>query len=218
MILRDLFGETSRIKILEELLTYSNDFLTAEEISRMADVSSKTVYIHLNQLSEMGIVEVKKDSFKRFRLNSSDERVMALGLIETSEYLRQSGKESLKFESIKINENTNAFLNPANPSDELSLQFTISKWGFDMVKEDINILIPENLQEFHIDGGAIASSSKDIRLLLFAEELEKNNKISNSNMINLVKTAKTEIIMSPIIAKQIRDLITMELEKYDFKD
>lgn len=127
MILRELFGETSRIKILEELLTYSDDFLTADEIARMSDVSSKTVYVHLNQLSEIGIVEVKKGSYKKFRLNPSDERVMALGLIETNEYLRQSGRDFLKFETIKINENTNVFLNPLNPSNEVSLQFTISK-------------------------------------------------------------------------------------------
>ena len=87
-----------------------------------------------------------------------------------------------------------------------------------MDNEEINILIPEDLKEFHINGGAIASSSSDIRLLLFANELEKNNKISNSNLINLVKTAKTEIIMDPMVAKQIRDLIDMELKKYEFKD
>ena len=69
MILRELFGETSRIKILEELLAYSEQYLTAEEIARMADVSSKTVYIHLTQLSQIGIVEVKKESFQKFKLN-----------------------------------------------------------------------------------------------------------------------------------------------------
>lgn len=127
MILRELFGETSRIKILEELLTYSNDFLTAEEIARMADVSSKTVYIHLAQLSEIGILEVKKDSSKKFKLNLNDERVMALVLIETNEYLRQSESEYLKFDTIKINENTRIGLNPLNPYDELALQFTFSK-------------------------------------------------------------------------------------------
>ena len=58
----------------------------------------------------------------------------------------------------------------------------------------------------------------DIRLLLFADELEKNKVIQDSGRINLVKTAKTEIIMHPLVAKQIRDLIDKELEKYDFKE
>lgn len=127
MILRELFGETSRIKILEELLTYSDEFLTAEEISRMADVSSKTVYTHLTQLAEIGIVEIKKESFQRFKLNLNDERVLALLLIETNEYLRQSEMDYLKFETVEIDEKTRIGLNPLNPTNELSLQFTFSK-------------------------------------------------------------------------------------------
>jgi len=90
MLLNELFGENARIKILEELLTYVDSFLTAEEISRMADVSSKTVYIHMNQLEEIGILEVKKNIVKRFKLKANDERVLALGLIETNEYQRKS--------------------------------------------------------------------------------------------------------------------------------
>ena len=35
MLLNELFGENARIKILEELLTYVDSFLTAEEISRV---------------------------------------------------------------------------------------------------------------------------------------------------------------------------------------
>ena len=88
MLLNELFGENARIKILEELLTYDDSFLTAEEISRMAGVSSKTVYIHMNQLGEIGILEVEKKGARRFKLNSNDERVLALGLIEANEFLR----------------------------------------------------------------------------------------------------------------------------------
>ncbi|WP_406534172.1 winged helix-turn-helix domain-containing protein [Methanobrevibacter sp.] len=103
MLLNELFGENARIKILEELLTYVDSFLTAEEISRMADVSSKTVYIHMNQLEEIGILEVEKKGAKRFKLNSNDERVLALGLIEANEFLRRSNKQELSFESSEVN-------------------------------------------------------------------------------------------------------------------
>ena len=103
MLLNELFGENARIKILEELLTYVDSFLTAEEISRMADVSSKTVYIHMNQLEEIGILEVEKKGAKRFKLNSNDERVLALGLIESNEFLRRSHKQELSFERSEVN-------------------------------------------------------------------------------------------------------------------
>lgn len=102
MLLNELFGENARIKILEELLTYVDSFLTADEISRMADVSPKTVYIHMNQLEEIGILEVEKGA-KRFKLNSNDERVLALGLIEANEFLRKSNKQELSFESSELN-------------------------------------------------------------------------------------------------------------------
>ena len=102
-LLNELFGENARIKILEELLTYVDSFLTADEISRMADVSPKTVYIHMNQLEEIGILEVEKKGAKRFKLNSNDERVLALGLIETNEFLRRSNKQELSFESSEVN-------------------------------------------------------------------------------------------------------------------
>ena len=94
-VINELFGENTRIKILEELLTYVDSFLTAEEISRMADLSSKTVNIHLNQLDEIGILEVEKNGVKRFKLNSNDERVLALGLIESNEFLRRSRKQEI---------------------------------------------------------------------------------------------------------------------------
>lgn len=103
MLLNELFGENARIKILEELLTYADSFLTADEISRMAEVSSKTVYIHMNQLEEIGILEVEKKGAKRFKLNSNDERVLALGLIESNEFLRRSRKYELSFESSDVN-------------------------------------------------------------------------------------------------------------------
>ena len=60
----------------------------------MADVSSKTVQIHMNQLEEMGILEVEKNAVERFKLNANDERVLALGLIETTEYLRKSNNKN----------------------------------------------------------------------------------------------------------------------------
>ena len=103
MLLNELFGENARIKILEELLTYVDSFLTADEISRMADVSPKTVYIHMNQLEEIGILEGEKKGAKRFKLNSNDERVLALGLIEANEFLRISNKQELSFESSEVN-------------------------------------------------------------------------------------------------------------------
>ncbi len=40
-------------------------------------------------------------------------------------------------------------------------------------KKELNLFIPENLTEYYITGGAIASSPFDIRLILFKDEIEK---------------------------------------------
>lgn len=84
----------------------------------------------------------------------------------------------------------------------------------DEKKKDLNLFIPEDLAEYYITGGAIASSPFDVRLILFKDEIEKNDILLSSN-VNMIKTAKTEIIMPFTVAKQLRDLISKELEKYE---
>ena len=81
-------------------------------------------------------------------------------------------------------------------------------------KQELNMLIPEELTEYYITGGAIASSPVDLRLILFTDELERNNNILDGSKVGMVRTAKTETIMSPIVAKQLRDLLDKELKKY----
>ncbi len=82
-------------------------------------------------------------------------------------------------------------------------------------KKELNLFIPEDLSEHYITGGAIASSPFDIRLILFKDEIEKNNEILNGPNVGMIRTAKIEIIMSPVVAKQLRDLLDKELEKYN---
>lgn len=83
------------------------------------------------------------------------------------------------------------------------------------IKENINLLIPEFLEELYVTGGAIASTPFNIRLILFNEELAKDGDILDSFNIDLIRTAKAEVIMHPAVAKQIADLIYKELENYE---
>ncbi len=85
----------------------------------------------------------------------------------------------------------------------------------EITKESINLLIPEFLEELYVTGGAIASSPFNIRLILFNEELAKDGDILDSFDIDLIRTAKAEVIMHPAVAKQIADLIYKELENYE---
>ena len=81
-------------------------------------------------------------------------------------------------------------------------------------KKELNLFIPEDLTEYYITGGAIASSPFDIRLILFKDEIEKNNDILNGPNVGMIRTAKAELTMSPVVAKQLRNLLDKELEKY----
>ena len=49
---------------------------------------------------------------------------------------------------------------------------------------------------------------------LFKDEIEKSNDILNGPNVAMIRIAKTEIIMSPVVAKQLRDLLDKELQKY----
>lgn len=91
MSLKELFGETDRIKILEELISNWDFLLSVDEIARMSDVSKKSVHIHMNELNKRGILIVD-DGSKKFKLNPDDKRAISLALIESDEYLRCMGE------------------------------------------------------------------------------------------------------------------------------
>lgn len=87
MSLKELFGKTDRIKILEELISNWDFFLSVDEIARMSDVSKKSVHMHMAELNKIGILIIDESS-KKFKLNPEDKRAIALSLIESDEYLR----------------------------------------------------------------------------------------------------------------------------------
>ena len=89
MLLRELFGDNARIKILEELVSNWDFFLSVDELSRMSDVSKKSVYIHIDELNKIGLLVVENSGSKKFKLNPKDKRAILLALIESEEYLRK---------------------------------------------------------------------------------------------------------------------------------
>jgi DNA-binding Lrp family transcriptional regulator len=92
MIFNELFGNTARIKILEELLSNWDFFLTVEEIARMSGLSKKGVYRHMQELDKIGILITDNESPKKFKLNPNDERALCLAVIESKEYIRKSNQ------------------------------------------------------------------------------------------------------------------------------
>ena len=99
MLLKDLFGDTARIKILEEIISNWDLFLSVDEIARMADVSKKSVYVHMEQLKKIGIVIMEDNGSKKFKLDPKDKRAIALALIESDEYLRKMEEYELELEN-----------------------------------------------------------------------------------------------------------------------
>lgn len=136
MTLEDLLGISTRIKILEQLVSFDEDFLSVDEISRMAEVSHKSVYTNMKQLESIGILEIKKEGSIKFKLNSGDERVLALKLIETHEFLRKSKNMSLEFETVELDE-LNIMLSDDLKSEEYNstssktnqINLTFAYWG-----------------------------------------------------------------------------------------
>jgi len=98
-ILKDIFGNTKRINILEKLIDNWGELLTIDEISRMADTSPKTAYFHINELKNIGILDYIDEKPKKFRLKEDDKRALALAILESEEYLRKSEKLLQKMET-----------------------------------------------------------------------------------------------------------------------
>lgn len=121
MILEDLFGKTTRIKILEELLSKWGEYLSVEEISRMADVSKKSVYIHMAKLEDISVLDIENEGSKKFRLNQNDERALALALIESKEYSRQLNDLDIYFETNSENTISTVYDTIENDFDDLNL-------------------------------------------------------------------------------------------------
>ncbi len=89
-VLKEIFGDTKRINILEELVENWGEFLTIEEIARIAKTSVKTAYLHINELNNIGILDYKDEHPKQFKFKEDDQRALALAILESEEYLRKS--------------------------------------------------------------------------------------------------------------------------------
>lgn len=99
MVLKEIFGDGARIKLLEELIDNWGEWLTVEELSRMANVSSKSVYSHMEDLKNTGIVVEKNIGSKKFKLSEEDSRAVALALIQSDEFLRQLNEREVSLEA-----------------------------------------------------------------------------------------------------------------------
>lgn len=101
-ILKDIFGDTKRIRIIEELIENWGEFLSIEELSRMAQTSKKTAYKHIKELKKIGILEYDYETPRRFKLKENDKRAISLAILESEEYLRKSElKKDIKLEKLK---------------------------------------------------------------------------------------------------------------------
>lgn len=100
MILADLFGDTTRVRILEELVSNWGVYLKASEIARMGDVSEKSVYTHINKLNNIGLLEKIEGKSNKYRLKEKDKRALALSIIDNAEYLRKD--EEYSFHNVEL--------------------------------------------------------------------------------------------------------------------
>nr|WP_319372369.1 winged helix-turn-helix domain-containing protein [uncultured Methanobacterium sp.] len=120
-VLREVFGNTKRISILEEMVENWGEFLTIEEIARISETSPKTAYRHINELNKIGILDFTDAKPKKYKLKEDDKRALALAILESEEYLRKAEitLNNVKNEE-KIARNYRSFIefNNSNP-DEL---------------------------------------------------------------------------------------------------
>ncbi len=100
-ILKEIFGDTKRVRILEELAERWGEYLSVPEIARMTDVTPRTVYTHIYQLEKIGIINSRKGRATKYGLNQEDQRALALAILEDEEYLRKTKISIEKSEEIE---------------------------------------------------------------------------------------------------------------------
>ena len=84
------------------------------------------------------------------------------------------------------------------------------------MENQINLLIPEDMDEINVVGGAVTSTPFNIRLLLYNEEIERSGVILKDN-VKIIRTGKAEIVMHPQVAKNIAELLLKEIDNYQKK-
>ena len=84
------------------------------------------------------------------------------------------------------------------------------------MENQINLLIPEDMDEINVVGGAVTSTPFNIRLLLYNEEIERSGVILKDN-VKIIRTGKAEIVMHPQVAKNIAELLLKEVDNYQKK-
>lgn len=82
-----------------------------------------------------------------------------------------------------------------------------------MDKNKLNLIIPEEMEEINVVGGAVTSTPFNIRLLLYNEEIERTGDLLNDN-VKIIRKGKAEIVMHPQVAKNLAELLTKEVENY----
>jgi DNA-binding transcriptional ArsR family regulator len=102
-VLKEIFGDTKRINILEELVENWGEWLTVEEIARIAETSPKTAYNHINELMNIKILDCTEGKPKKFKFKEDDKRALALAILESEEYLRKTEISVKKVEEIELN-------------------------------------------------------------------------------------------------------------------
>jgi len=124
-ILKEIFGDTKRIRILEELIENWGEFLTVDEIGRIAETSPKTAYLHINELMDAGLLDSVDNRPKRFKFKEDDKRALALAILESEEYLRKS---EISLENIEENkkgiESLPSFLDVSESDDGENFEIT----------------------------------------------------------------------------------------------
>lgn len=111
--LKEIFGDTARVRILEELAERWGEKLSASELARMTDISEKTVYNHLHKLEQVGIVISISGRPTQYGLNPEDQRALSIALIEDEEYLRRI---KLSIEETSPDEVPSGVIEPARAS------------------------------------------------------------------------------------------------------
>lgn len=90
MILENLLGENNRLKVLEELLSNHENYLTIDELARMSGLSKDEVTFEIDILLQINFLDYLYGQNKvQYKLKNRDLRVNILQCLWYEEYFRR---------------------------------------------------------------------------------------------------------------------------------
>ena len=195
--IKNLFGSTTRIKLLELFFTNFDKYFYVREITRVIDEQINSVRRELANLEQIGVVsKTEKDNKVYYRVNQKFDCYVALAMIFDENFNRQSLSRSTIRE---LEKETNVAPRPID--DKFDWQKIVSKSD-------------DYLQVAILAGGLVPDSESEIDMMLVGDNSKREISVWAARVEKVYGKSLAYSVMSYdefVYRQSIRDRFIMQV-------